>query len=481
MLQTWPRPVGKAGLLATAGLLAILALSGCQTVTTSTTGAMNQASPAAKPAELKTGFSDALDCMDNLFVEHGVRNILVTAQDIPDQTQSVAAGTKDMLISAVSSMSERSNAVRFVAFGSDIADIMDLHGSHGKSSSFVTPDFFMRGSISQLDEAVSKASTGASVSTPVFNLGAAGDQITSMISVDLNVGCVKNLQIVPGLTSSNSIAVINRAGTAEAGGILNAQSLSPISINVNLGVDHNEGKAQAVRTLIQLAVIELMGRLSGVPYRSCLLPGDKSDLAAATMSRPRNLPCDVPREPPRIAAPAPAKPAAKPAAEPNPPAQTAAVAATPPAASSEPSTAGDGWRLTTDAGADPTVAAGDTATLLVSADSPLYLTCFYRQADQSVLKIFPNRFSQQRQVSGDSEFTIPSPEMPFQFRFDAAGESEEFRCFASEQDLSERLPGEIADNDLVPIAIGDLDSLSALFAEASDGTAEEQSVIISIQ
>src|SRR3569832_1882323 len=49
-----------------------------------------------------TSFSSALRCMVDLMISIGVRDISVLVEDLNKQTKKVNAGTKDMLISAVS-------------------------------------------------------------------------------------------------------------------------------------------------------------------------------------------------------------------------------------------------------------------------------------------------------------------------------------------------------------------------------------------
>ena len=71
--------------------------------------------PKEKPFRSITGFSAALRCMDDLKISNGERDVSVLVEDLVDQTKKVNAGTKDMLISAVSDMTKRSRAIRIIA------------------------------------------------------------------------------------------------------------------------------------------------------------------------------------------------------------------------------------------------------------------------------------------------------------------------------------------------------------------------------
>jgi len=456
---------------------ACLAVAGCQTTNSTSKGALATATPKSPPTRTITGFSEALSCMDDLFTLNGVRGLTVTAQDIPDQTQRVFSGTKDMLISALSRMSTKSDAFHFVAYGSDLSDIVDLQSSHKGSSSFVTPDFFVRGSISQLDEGVQQKSGGAGINTPVFNIGAQGRQLVSVVGMDLNMGCVKNLQIIPGMTSSNSVAVVSQGGGASVGGVLNAQSLSPIGINLDFNVDENEGTNQAVRTLIELGAIELMGKLTGVPYKSCLLPEQKAQLAA--MSAPDVLPCNVARNGSSDANMAAAQPAPQPepqaAPQPAPPpeSQQAATEQSGSMAASE-------FVMTSDRGDNPSYNTGESITLKVQSEQDTYLQCFYQQANNTVVKVFPNRFRQSAVIRGGDVVAIPDGQMPFRLKFDQPSSQEAFSCISSATDLSDVLPLEIVDRDLEPIPVNSLDDITAVFNQVTQGNFTQREIVVQI-
>ncbi|MEW8397343.1 MAG: hypothetical protein AB2707_14420, partial [Candidatus Thiodiazotropha sp.] len=130
------------------------------------------ATPNAAPQRAITNFSESLRCMDDLFLRYRIADIKVGTQDIPDRTEVVLAGTKDMLISALSQMSIESRAIRFVALGQDLEDITRFHSLH-RLKNFTAPDFFIRGAITQVDRGVieTQVSGGLAVAN-AFSLSA---------------------------------------------------------------------------------------------------------------------------------------------------------------------------------------------------------------------------------------------------------------------------------------------------------------------
>src|SRR5207244_2202436 len=56
----------------------------------------------------------------------------------------------------------------------------------------------------------------------------------------------------------------------EGKGIDTDATIKKFSINYSMSLNRSEGRAQALRTLVELATIELFGKLTKVPYWGCL-------------------------------------------------------------------------------------------------------------------------------------------------------------------------------------------------------------------
>ena len=69
------------------------------------------------------------------------------------------------------------------------------------------PNYYIRGAITQLDEGVIADSAGASIAGSAFSLGFSADQVTSVVSMDMNIGDLMTRQILPGMSAHNSISV----------------------------------------------------------------------------------------------------------------------------------------------------------------------------------------------------------------------------------------------------------------------------------
>jgi Domain of unknown function (DUF4384) len=275
-----------------------IALAGCSALdakkpTVEQTNAIKKA-PESPPHRSITNFSDALRCMDNTFIDYGVRDVSVLVEDLHDTTKKVNAGTQDMLISAVSDMTKRSRALRLVAFGHESNNLIAfLQQAERKSAYAAVPQFDIKGSITQLDENLIRNQKDLGVSVnPYINLGVARDAASNMIALDLTMLSTNDLSIVPGVTSRNSVIIFK-----EGKGYDGDAAIRKFGISYNMNLSKSEGQSQALRNLVELAVIELFGKLTKTPYWTCLgadanddsIRGEISDWYYAMQANSREL------------------------------------------------------------------------------------------------------------------------------------------------------------------------------------------------
>jgi hypothetical protein len=238
--------------------------------------------PIENPTTNITNFTRSLECMDELLIQHDAPRITITAQDVPNMTGdgSNIAGTKDMLITSISKLSQRSRRIRFVSYGTDLRDIILLHKAHDARDNFVTPDYFIRGAITQLDKNVLSSRIGAAANHDNWNTAFSGGQGVSFIGLDLNIGLVSSLQMIPGVTSNNVLALWDRGAGTDIGGRINS-----VGTFFDFGIDRRDGIGQAIRNMTDLAVIEIIGKLLDLPYLTCLPLNHHSPAVQALIQR----------------------------------------------------------------------------------------------------------------------------------------------------------------------------------------------------
>jgi len=444
--------------------------------------------PSTAPTRTVSNFSESLRCMDTLLWRHGKHDVYLTSNGVPDATGKLLGGTKEMLITAISRMSDRSNAFAFIDFEPAVDSVNALYWMVGVRPEFRAPSYYIRGAVTQFDENVLAESSSAGVSMPFVDMGISKDQIVSVISVDLNVGELVTRKILPGVSASNSIAVVSSGKGGDVGGVIHKAGLS-----LNVSLNRSEGYHQALRTLIELSTIEVLGKLAHVPYWQCLgadqtAPGYMSEardwydamsadeqraFAQRVLAADGYLPnADSPATPETLSRYQAdhdlipngrvdfdlyyrmlASPTAKAMSPAGPPPKPAAP---PPAAE---------LTVTSDRGPRPVYRPGESAVVKAEASADGFLYCYYSDAKGAVARIYPNRFQPDAFVPAHREVEIPpGPQHPFTLRMDNPGASEQIACVVSPQEVGTGLPEAFKAADLQPIPHAALDDVMKAYA-----------------
>ena len=440
-----------------------------------------------------------------------MRDVSVIVEDILDETKKVNAGTKDMLISAISDMTKRSRAIKPIAYGKDSGNTIGfLFQAQQRDHFSVVPPFGIRGSISQFDDAIVRKTIDGGISIePFLNIGAAKSATASVVGLDLNVLTTSDLAVVSGVSSRNSVIFVK-----EGKGVDGEASIKKFGINFSMSVARQEGLSQSLRTLVELAAIELVGRLARVPYWSCLGATD-ADAAVQTeitdwydsmaanptelieyfqrqlrarkvyygrvdgvvnddfkeaVSRYREA-LGESREPKftieffraylrsdhramdgKVAPVLPT--AAAPAAAP------AAVTAATPAATAS---AAPLSLSVASATATPVFQRGAPIELLIQPNRDAHVYCYLRDENASIQRIYPNRFAKDSLIPASRRLELPGKQR-FQIVANQKGVRETVACFATERDVLADLPAAASGTDFTPLAVTSIGELKAAFA-----------------
>ncbi len=498
--------------------LAAAALGGCTTLdvknkTLQETQA-TRSGPEAQPFRSITGFSAGLRCMDNMLIEHGVRDVSMLVEDIFDQTKKVNVGTRDMLITAVSEMTRRSRAIRINAFGRDATNVISYLAQAQRQSPYdVIPMYDIKGSVTQFDEQVIRNTQDLGASfRPFLNLGLSRDAASNILGLDLSVLSTADMSVLSGVTSRNSVVIL-KAGK----GFDTDAAYHKLGVSYSMSLSHNEGQSQALRGLVELASIELMGKLTKTPYWRCLGADASNDEIKVevsdwfyAMSRSRieivayfqqqmrrrgyyDGPIDgqfnpaideaianyreaigMSKEPAidealfksyldsdQTKVPRPAQPArfvkAEPAAAPEAPA--AGVAAMRFAAPLAANTA--------------KLAPGEPFPLLLQPAADRHVYCYLQDESARITRFYPNRFAKDSLIAAAKPVALPGP-MRFALTMNGKGAPETVACFATPRDVSAQLPQAAIGVDFEPLQVASLDQLRGVFSAASAGSMTQE-------
>lgn len=249
-------------------------LSGCVTTPLQSTvqEVRTQQNPTERATRTITNFTPALRCMDDWMFEHGTRDVTLMMEELRDATQKVPVSARDMMTSAISEMTRRSRAVRLSVFGTDQQNLQQVLQQAQKTTPFaLLPEYNVRGTISQLDEDVKRDSSLLGLLTSqAFGLKLGSETRFSVLGFDAAVVQTESMTLVPGVSSKNTTVLARRDASAGDG---QARILNTATV-FSFSAARSEGNAQAARNMVELAAVELVGKLIRAPYWQCLGTAD---------------------------------------------------------------------------------------------------------------------------------------------------------------------------------------------------------------
>ncbi len=488
-------------------MCALASLAACQTTGSqkrdSGQDAVSARQPKSSVSQTRTNFSDALTCMDDLFLKYGTGNagvgIAITSNGITDETGEIYAGTRDMLITGISKMSRKSRAFRYIDYSTN--DLLRLYKLQQRTD-YNIPDFYVRGAVTQLDSRAVSEGAGGGVTAFGISFGAGVDTNKSVISVDMSVGGVEDAEILPYTSSSNSMVTALRGKALDAD--LKGSELfnESFGVNIDISQDKSEGNAQAVRNLIEFGLIETLGKFTQVPYWRCIgvaetnrkvaeqiddwyysmeevervsfaqstlssleyyigpVNGVMSDSlrdaigryqAASGLQANEQIDIDFYRSLVENDA----------SADDDPP-SIGGLGSSPVA-----SHAGGESKLTILKEPNkPTLKPEEQYAFRVAAGSPSFVYCYYEDGNSDVYRVFPNRFEPNALLTKNRIIALGYPKSLVKFFAGSSGSKESLVCFSSSTEIGLLLPTYLKAQDLEPLPLnGGLVELAQIFSD----------------
>lgn len=227
--------------------------------------------PVVRPVRSISSFSDSLNCMDHMLRAAELPTTLISSKQFPDFSGRVPVAVKDMVVTALSQMSRQSNAFRYVDYEVDIArqdTVQNLTTIllNNNQMQLQRPALYVSGAIAFVDQNVLSQRKSAGISSERADAGYSNSNSATVIALEVHLGDFRTRTIIPGLDSANEV-VIGGAGE----GLDLAGRIGSYGVRFNVGRDYAMGAGGALRTLVDLAMIELVGKWARVPYWQCLM------------------------------------------------------------------------------------------------------------------------------------------------------------------------------------------------------------------
>jgi hypothetical protein len=226
--------------------------------------------PTVRPVRSMSSFSDSLQCMDRLLRDAQVPTTLITSKQIPDYSTRAPVAAKEMVVTALLQMSRLSNAFRYVDYEVDLIrqdTVQNLTNIllNNNQIQLQRPSLYLSGAVSFVDQNVLSNRMEVGTSASRLDTGYSKNRNATVIGLELHLGDFRTRTLIPGMDSANEV-VIGSGGQ----GLDLAGRISEYGWQFNVGKDYAQGSGAAIRTLVELAVIELTGKWARVPYWQCL-------------------------------------------------------------------------------------------------------------------------------------------------------------------------------------------------------------------
>jgi hypothetical protein len=456
---------------------ALLMLGGCGNTDPRTGAAIGQ--PVTPPGRSTTPYTDALSCLNQQLQARALLTSAPTrlgAGTLPDATGRISPGLRDMVTTAMV-RATRGSSVFVVTESLALAQvpIASVGGPLVTGGTIIGPATMptdagalqIYGALTSADRNVAgqEIRAGAGTVDNVFGISQNAD--ISNVGIDMHMAHVRSGAILQSVSNQMTLRSQSRGASADF-------RIGSVGLNFALSFDEREGVHQAVRTLVELSVLELIGQQARVPYWHCFqlnrgnplvlrqIAGWFRELSpealdAYVRQRLRVLGYEVP-EAPGSMAPALSRfqreQALVPSGQPSfetfaalVDGQLAAAAPGPtPAALPAPAPAGS-VRLRLDV-TEVTIAE-PLLQLSVQPDRAAAVVCYYRDDTGAVWRLLPNRHQPADRIGADTPQLVPArlgnrPVIQPRRMTAEVG----FLCAAGERDWSAVLPAAAWGTDL---------------------------------
>ncbi|MEO5374242.1 MAG: DUF4384 domain-containing protein [Alphaproteobacteria bacterium] len=423
-----------------------------------------------------TAYSEALSCMDAQLASNHVTGLVIISPGIYDATGKVQAGTKEMIATAVSSMAARSRAITYIDYDTSSSDLMAMNSNVDTSGWAATPPVYIRGAVTSFDENILSTQYGGTVTFEKrhYLMGKGGEvsgiealdlstnrqKSYSSLSIDMNSVMARNREVIAGGGASNTILIEKETRGDESGGLL-----AKAGVNLTNTSSRSEGIGTATRALVEIGLVEVLGKLAHVPWWSCLgmdmadpksrhhvlemfenmeipdrvlvlqrhlarygyyqgtingLPSHETIESVVAFQKANDMPVtgymDFRLYQKMLGGQVVHKAQAAEAA----PSESLRLS------------------LTTEKNSETVYALGDTLHVSVAVTADAYVHCYYQSADQHIFRIFPSRWQPDAMVRANGTTVIPPRDRPgLRIVLDSPGAAETVTCFSSRHVLDD--------------------------------------------
>jgi curli biogenesis system outer membrane secretion channel CsgG len=239
--------------------------------------------PVEAPKAAETSYSQALKKFGRLTREFRVGTLRVQTTQVQDETGSSQASGAEipfditkMIMSAINGIG---GSIQFIPYDPVYIKnqaALNMTTLEGK----VKPEIVLNGGITEFDRSLESGSSGvdfggtfgAGKNSPSADIGKQDRDSVSSITIDLNVTDIETMAMVPRVQAVNTMKVFKAASDLDLG-----FSIFGATFGYKSSIKKIQGRHAAVRVLVELSVLEALGKYLNLPYWKCVDQGAKPD------------------------------------------------------------------------------------------------------------------------------------------------------------------------------------------------------------
>jgi hypothetical protein len=267
--------------LGAASLLLTALLAGCATTGSAINDAnklLSQRSAAQEPPATNLSmYANSLDCFGGMLdiYKNGDPVVYFQTRNITDATNlshplagaEIPGDITEMVRTAISRLGTR---VVYVPYH---PDYLIAQAQLGAKFGVTMPNYLITGALTEFDRALSGAGRSNSASLD-FGKGRGATStgadlkrtaILSSLALDLNLVDFRTQQMVPRVFAANAMRVLNLSAEDNA-----SLGFYGASFGFKTESKYLQGRHSAIRTLVDLSVLELVGKATNTPYWRCI-------------------------------------------------------------------------------------------------------------------------------------------------------------------------------------------------------------------
>ena len=256
-----------AGMTVAAGMIS-LAGGGCSTVKDVSAADMKAAeSTASGPEQRVTRYDSALETLGNMLQAYNVPQVRVQTKAINNATAGEGV-PKDIVQIVSTALGKIQGPVKLIPYD---PTYVFTEKELGKTLDRTLPDLLVTGAITEFDKDMLEKKfevetdltlpNGRSSGGGNFDKNSSGGQV----ALDLQVIAYQTQQIIGGVQTSNRIYVMKSEKNAGLNLLVEGNGLG-----VKSGFAKKDGIHAALRLLVEISVLELIGKYCDVPYWRCI-------------------------------------------------------------------------------------------------------------------------------------------------------------------------------------------------------------------